>query len=649
MSDSPDSVPATRARRERLLLYGCAALIVVAVLAPLVSAGYVLRYDMVFVPRQPLRWDLLVPAGTPPRAVPLDALVSLTALVAPGWLVQRIALGAILAAAAIGAGRLVPARRTATRVVAAIAYAWTPFLAERLLLGQWGLLLCYAALPWLVGAARDVRLGRPMAGARLILAAACASVTPTGGVIAFATTCLLARRVTPGSHQLGVHPSDAPQSKRAPHERGLLAAAKPHSEWDGQALREQRPGLQATGEPRFGWAGFRVWGGRLSVSVHSKWAGGALRGFRLPVAVAALNAPWLLIAVGSAAPVVSDPAGVGAFAARAENWGGTLAALAGTGGIWNAFAVPASRSTPFAPLWTLAIVAAAVFGFGWLRRRWADGTATRLALLGGGSLLLAAAGALPGTAGVLRAAVAYLPGAGLLRDGQKFLIPYALCLALCLALGAERLADLLGARVSVGAGRLVLAGFALLPIVVLPDLAWGVGGKLRPVAYPAEWATVADAVAAAPGPVVSLPMSAYRAYPWNGSTVVLDPATRYLPGPVVTDDRLRVGSTVVAGESQAAASVRARLAAGQSAAGERVRWVLVQRDAGGTVPATALAGLTPVHRGASLELYRNPGYRPLGSDRGWELAGYLLAGSVVAAAGWRRVSRRRTTVSTVEN
>ena len=587
-SDSPDSLSGNRSARERLLLYGCAALVVAVVLGPLVRAGYVLRYDMVFVPRQPLRWDLVAPAGSPPRAVPLDALVSLTALVAPGWLVQRVALGAVLAGAAIGAGRLVPARRPATRLVAALGYAWTPFLAERLLLGQWGLLLCYAALPWLVAAALDVRRGRPAAGSRLVLAATCASVTPTGGIIAFATTSLLA--VSPGV---------------------------------GRAVP---PGVDRAVAPG---------------------VGRALRGHRLglPAAVAALNAPWLLVAAASAAPAVSDPAGVAAFAARAENWGGTIAALAGTGGIWNAQVVPASRTAPLVPLCTLGVLAVAVLGFGRLRRRWPEGTATRLALLGGGALLLAAAGALPGTAGLLRAAVAHLPGAGLLRDGQKFLIPYALGLAVCLALGAERLAGLLAARVSAGAGRLVLAGFALLPVVLLPDLAWGAGGRLRPVAYPAEWAAVADAVAATPGPVLSLPMSAYRAYPWNGSAVVLDPAARYLPAPVVTDDRLRVGPIVVAGEGRDAAAVRARLAAGRPVAAERVRWVLVQHDTGGTVPATAVAGLTLIHRGAGLDLYRNPGYRPAGPARGRGLVGYLLAGSVIAAAGWRRVTRRRTTVA----
>ena len=549
-------------------MYGYAALVVIAVLAPLVRAGYVLRYDMVFVPRQPLRWDLVVPTDTAPRAVPLDALVSLSALIAPGWLVQRVVLAGLLAAATVGAARLVPARRPLTRVVAALAYAWTPFLAERLLIGQWGLLLCYAALPWLVRASRDLRLGRPGAGVRVVLAAACASATPTGGLVALACTLVLG----------------APARRHGPRHQ---------------------------------------WGRRLAVFA----------------AVAALDAPWLLLGATWWSPAVTSADVVNAFSARAENWGGALVALLGTGGIWSAMAVPASRTGPLVPLFTLAVLAVAAIGFARLRRRWPDGTATRLAVLCGGSLLLAAMGALPGTRGALRSAVDLLPGAGLFRDGQKFLIPYALGLALCLALGAERLADAVTARLTAGAGRLVLAGFALLPVVLLPDLAWGAGGKLRPVSYPAEWTTVADIVAAEPGPVVSLPLSAYRDYPWNPGAVVLDPMERYLASPVVIDDRLRVGDMVTRGESDAAAGVRARLAAGRPVAGDHVRWVLVQRDTGGTVPATALAGLTPVHRGAVLELFRNPGYRSTGRAPVRGLVGYVLAGAVIAVAGGRRLTR----------
>jgi hypothetical protein len=352
-----------------------------------------------------------------------------------------------------------------------------------------------------------------------------------------------------------------------------------------------------------------------------------------------LNAPWLLAAAGSRALTVSDPGAVSAFAARSENWGGVLAALAGTGGIWNAAAVPGSRAGPLVPLITAGLLVVAGFGFGTLRRRWAEGTAARLAWLAGGSVLLSALGVLPGTSGALRAAVDLMPGAGLLRDGQKFLVPYAVCLALCVALGAERIAD----RVPGVGGHLVLAGFALLPVLALPDLAWGVGGRMRPVEYPAEWTTVAAVVRADPGPVVSLPMSAYRVYSWNPGAVVYDPASRYLAAPVMTDDRLRVGGTVIGGESVAAAAIRARLEMGRPVADERVCWVLVQRDNGGSVPATARAGLILVHSGPDLMLYRNPGYAGPGGLSMWGLVGYPPAGSVVLVAGWRRFGRTRST------
>src|SRR5690606_7444704 len=60
--------------------------------------------------------------------------------------------------AASGAAALVPAsygpgERTAARLAAAACYAWNAYLAQRLLLGQWALLLGYAGLPWAVRAA----------------------------------------------------------------------------------------------------------------------------------------------------------------------------------------------------------------------------------------------------------------------------------------------------------------------------------------------------------------------------------------------------------------------------------------------------------------------------------------------------------------
>ena len=45
--------------------------------------------------------------------------------------------------------------------VAGLVYGWSPFLAERLLMGHWSLLVGYAALPWVARAALDLRAGAP--------------------------------------------------------------------------------------------------------------------------------------------------------------------------------------------------------------------------------------------------------------------------------------------------------------------------------------------------------------------------------------------------------------------------------------------------------------------------------------------------------
>jgi hypothetical protein len=551
--------------RDRLLPHAVAGAVTAVVLAPLALPGYALRYDMVFVPRQPLSWEAVAPADELPRAVPLDALVSLANVAVPGWLLQRIALVAVVYLSALGAARLVPAGRTATRVVAALAYAWTPYLAERLLLGQWALLLAYAALPWLVAAARDVRAGRPGALPRLILAAAPAAVTPTGGLIAFGTVAVL-------------------------------------------------------------------------LPLRSRATAAAL------AAVAALNAPWLVAALTSAAGGRSDAEGVAAFAARAENWAGSWAALAGTGGIWNAQTAPASRASPLVPLVTLVLLAVAVVGLRELRRRWPGG-ADRLLVLAAGGFLLAAAGAGPG-APVLEWVVAHVPGGGLLRDGQKFLVPYALVVALGFALGAERLAGRLSRRFDPAAGRVLLAGAVLLPVALLPDLAYGGAGALRPVRYPADWDAVAARVAAAPGEVLSWPFEGYQRYTWTRGVVVRDPAPRYLDAPVLMNDALRVGPVTVDGESPRAARAAALLAAGRPAADLGIRWLLERRGTAGEPPPGVLTGLRLAYDGPHLRLWENPSAPaaapPSGGSRAPASAAHLLAAIIVifAAAALLRTRRK---------
>jgi hypothetical protein len=66
---------------------------------------------------------------------------------------------------------------------------WNPFVVERMALGQWALVTAYAALPWiLLAAARYRRTGERGALASVVLWSALASLTPTGGLLALATS-----------------------------------------------------------------------------------------------------------------------------------------------------------------------------------------------------------------------------------------------------------------------------------------------------------------------------------------------------------------------------------------------------------------------------------------------------------------------------
>jgi hypothetical protein len=202
-----------------------------------------------------------------------------------------------------------------------------------------------------------------------------------------------------------------------------------------------------------------------------------------------------------------------------------------------------------------------------------------------------------------------VPGAGLLRDGQKFIVPYALALTMALALGAERMAG----RLAADRARLALGAVMLLPLIVMPDLAFGAFDTLRPVSYPADWQRVSAIIARSPGPVLSMPFNEYRSFSWNNGRTVLDPATRYLPAPVLTDDDLIVGTRQIEGENPRAAAVRSLLAANEPVSRTGMPWILVEKDAGGSIPGNALSGLQRIYNGTWLDLYANPEVTPLTS------------------------------------
>ncbi|MGZ8750187.1 MAG: hypothetical protein ACXWYP_04820, partial [Pseudonocardia sp.] len=168
----------------RLLALAVALLVT----GPALGPGFVLLRDMVFVPRQDLDLDALGLSGGLPRAVPVDAVMALLTAVVPGDLVQKAVLLGLVFSAVLGAARLVPpgddGRRGLAGAVAGLVYGWSPYLAERLLIGHWTLLVAWAALPWIARFALRVRDGVPGAVPALVLACAPAALSSTGALLA---------------------------------------------------------------------------------------------------------------------------------------------------------------------------------------------------------------------------------------------------------------------------------------------------------------------------------------------------------------------------------------------------------------------------------------------------------------------------------
>ncbi|MDH6280445.1 hypothetical protein [Prescottella agglutinans] len=361
------------------------------------------------------------------------------------------------------------------------------------------------------------------------------------------------------------------------------------------------------------------------------------------------SAPWLTATALSGGGGTSDPAGVAAFAARAEPGLGTIGSLAGLGGIWNGTAVPGSRTSLWAVVGTVLLLAVVACGLPALWRRRRHPVIAALAVLAVAAVLLPALGATGWGLAVGEWAVVHVPGAGLLRDTQKWVALAAPLYALAAAAGVRALS----ARVSLPGAVPVGAVAAI--VLALPDLVWGVGGALRPVQYPVSWQIVADHLDASvdAGDVAVLPAGMFRKFPYSGDAPVLDPAPRMLPVDVLQTGQLVVGqAATVEGEGARATRVEQLLLTGagpKELNAEHVLWVLVERTTPGPLGDSqrTLEQLEPVFSDDELALYRVPGSIPpdLGEGRAPALAAHvvwaaLLVRSALGVLQTRRRHRR---------
>jgi len=351
---------------------------------------------------------------------------------------------------------------------------------------------------------------------------------------------------------------------------------------------------------------------------RSRWACAAVS---LGAAVLAAL-PWLVASAVAGSLSSSQAAGVAAFAGRAEPGLGTLFSLAGLGGIWNGQAVPGSRTTLFAVVATVVLLAVVAVGLASALRR--PAAVPLLALAAVAVVLPAVMATDPGLAFV-EATVRTLPGLGVVRDAQKWV---ALAMPGYAVAGAAAVVTLRHRLPAVATA--VACCLALL--AVLPDLAWGVGGKVASVRYPPGWAATAALINADPRPVAVLPPDSMRDFAWAGSAPVLDPLPRWVSADVLATGDLLIGGRTVPGEGVRAREVQRLLASGAGAdemARAGVGWVVVE-SAGSTPLALPVA-----YRDDDLTLYRVGGDHPAAAHRGVLIAAHLiwLTALVVGAIG----------------
>ena len=499
------------------------ATLAAVVIGPMAGKGWVVLLDWVTGPRVRFADRILagdaLPAG--PAFFGLAAAMHGLFGAAVGWLVPAVSL----TAAGIGAARLAGTAVTSTvaRLTASTAYVWNPFVHERLYAGQLAVLLGYAVLPF-------------------VFTAAIENVGPVG---------------SPG-------PPGTDASFGRSRRRGVLLVG---ITW----------AVATAASIHFAVLGAIVVGS-TAVAECIVTRRETLRWLAAVVAVTGVvSAAWLVPRVAHAPPT-GDERTIEAFATRPDPALGLAGGVAVQRGFWRPS--PGDPSSDLERWWLLGVGAlggAALVGLSSMWRGGGRRLVIAVGLVGTIGWLLGQGG--DGVMGLLYRSLTDVPGLRVMREAGKFIVLVSLLWAVGLAGVVELLQNRWRGRVGQRAGSFVGLGCALLPVLLTPGLAAGVGGRLAAVRYPNEWSVLADELTAHPrGAVIVLPFTAYFDPGFTGGRVVRSTARAYFGPRVIASDDSGIAGLPASARTRAIASALASSDPGPELAARGVGWLVGVAD-----------------------------------------------------------------------
>ncbi|MGJ4094054.1 hypothetical protein ACN4DU_06870 [Corynebacterium macclintockiae] len=297
------------------------------------------------------------------------------------------------------------------------------------------------------------------------------------------------------------------------------------------------------------------------------------------VASAIASLPWVLPAlwVSNSSETRSDALSAALFSTRGETFLGPLASTMGLSGVWNADAIPPSR-TLFSVVVGVVLCVVLLLGF---KELWQVYRA--VAVLTVLSLVTPPLLATGWGVDLMGFAISHVPGAGMFRDTSKFVCLAIPGFVLLIAVAVERLdpsrTDGKSAKKSAGkfaratwAPRAAAAGLAVACVLTVPAFPTDVA-PLKRVQISSTWEQMANIVSGAPnGKIVLLPPGNYRT---RHDRPHVDPGLKLLPGSPMDPGFLIVDGKMVDG-NPASMKILSDLMSGKNTLQRNgVSWVVV--------------------------------------------------------------------------